>query len=233
VYFLKWDDQSNFRGLFSMEWYVLGNGPWDYAAINPDLARKNPVAESGAKGMFGTQYSGHPNQTHPSQLPTQRNQDDDFNQIGNWEKSATRSLFTGKIDGQRFAPMRTDYGSTYASMVFRTADMRQVMFSWIYETAAGKMNALRIGHGTVLSLRAFAVVLVWCDVCVVLPACWQHAYIFSRDLFKVRVCAPAPANEPYAHAHISRLWWLAMTSNDRRYCCDCCAHGCRLHVHVQ
>jgi hypothetical protein len=126
-----------------MEWYVLGNGPWDYAAIHPDLARKSPAAESGAKGMFGKQYSGYPNETDLSRVPTvtQRNQDEDFNQISNWEKSATRSLFTGKIDGQRFAPMRTDYGSTYASMVFRTVDMRQVMFSWIYETAAGKSHA--------------------------------------------------------------------------------------------
>lgn len=96
-------------------------------------------SSSQSAGVFGAAYSGYPNETDLSKLPTvnQRSQEDDFNHIDNWEKSATRSLFTGKIDGQRFAPMRTDYGSTYASMVFRTSDMRQVMFSWIYETAAG------------------------------------------------------------------------------------------------
>jgi hypothetical protein len=139
MYFLKWDDQSHFRSLFSMEWYVLGNGPWDYAAIHPDLAPKSPLPASSRQTMFGTQYSGYPNETDLSRVPVvgSRNQDDDYNHIDNWEKSATRSLFTGEVDGQRFAPMRTDYGSTYASMVFRTADSRQVMFSWIYETAAG------------------------------------------------------------------------------------------------
>jgi hypothetical protein len=33
--------------------------------------------------------------------------------------------------------MRADYGSVYASMVWRTSDKRQVMLSWIYDTAAG------------------------------------------------------------------------------------------------
>lgn len=123
-----------------MEWYVLGNGPWDFAAIHPDLARKSPPPTSSGQAMFGAQYSGYPNETDLSRVPAvgSRNQDDDYNQIDNWEKSATRSLFTGQVDGQRFSPMRTDYGSTYASMVFRTADMRQVLFSWIYETAAGR-----------------------------------------------------------------------------------------------
>lgn len=142
MYFLKWDDQSHFRDLFSMEWFVLGNGPFDYGAIHPDLASKIPPpgsAQDPDKGMFGSQYSGYPNETDLTRVPTasQRNQDEEYNDIDNWEKSVQRSLFTGKVDGQRFAPMRTDYGSTYASMVFRTADMRQVMFSWIYETAAG------------------------------------------------------------------------------------------------
>ncbi|WIA23949.1 hypothetical protein OEZ85_013588 [Tetradesmus obliquus] len=84
LFMLKWDDQSSFRGIFSQEWYVLGNGPWNFAAVNP-----------------------------PS------------------------SLFRGELDGQRFAPMRMDYGSVYASMVWRTSDMRQVMLSWIMDTAAG------------------------------------------------------------------------------------------------
>ena len=141
MYFLKWDDQSHFRELFSMEWYVLGNDKWDYAAIHPDLARTSPATTSPVQ-VFGSQYSGYPNEADLSKVPTATNraQDDDYNSIENWYKSATRSLFTGKIDGQRFAPMRTDYGSTYASMVFRTADMRQVMFSWIYETAEGALS---------------------------------------------------------------------------------------------
>jgi hypothetical protein len=155
VYFLKWDDQSHFRGVFSLEWYVLGNGPWDYVAVHPDLAdaeqRSRDANSSGARGVFGAQYSGYPDETDLSKVPTatKRSQDDDFNQIDNWDKSATRSLFTGRIDGQRYAPMRTDYGSVYASMVFRTADKRQVMFSWIYETAAGAAIAGVFGKAVV------------------------------------------------------------------------------------
>lgn len=178
VYFLKWDDQSHFRSLFSMEWYVLGNGPFDYGAIHPDLASKTPPPGSqGPKGMFGSQYSGYPNETDLTWVPTasQRNQDDEYNDIDNWEKSVHRSLFTGKVDGQRFAPMRTDYGSTYASMVFRTADMRQGMFSWIYETAAGAA-AGRAGSNHQLAVRSF----VSCSVLQMYYTCNSPMVLASK-----------------------------------------------------
>lgn len=54
MYFLKFDDQSNFHSLFSMEWYVLGN-EWDYSAVNPDSEGANqPQASSNVPGgIFG------------------------------------------------------------------------------------------------------------------------------------------------------------------------------------
>lgn len=202
-----------------MEWYVLGNGPWDYAAIHPDLARKSPAADFGGKGVFGTQYSGYPNKTDLSRVPTatQRSQDDDYNQIGNWEKSATRSLFMGQIDGQHFAPMRTDYGSTYASMVFRTADMRQVMFSWIYETAAGisgwalscpdacLLSCLLGGHCTPVGAAPHKA----CEP----PACQWHAHICTWGLSEFFAFSSAPANNSICTRHTSLLLSAEVTAD--------------------
>lgn len=45
VYMVKWSDQSHYRGLFFMEFYVLGN-EWDYSAVNPDDAVKTPPKSS-------------------------------------------------------------------------------------------------------------------------------------------------------------------------------------------
>ncbi len=42
------------------------------------------------------------------------------------------------LSGSAGCTCLADYGSIYASMVFRTNDLRQVMFSWIMETAAGE-----------------------------------------------------------------------------------------------
>lgn len=133
VFFLKWDDQSHFRDLFAMEWYVLGN-EWDFSAVSPDMARPRNTSDT---SRFGLQYSEYYNSTRTN---TARNDNTTalFNEVENMGQSATSNLFTGKLDGQLFAPMRVDYGSVYASMVFRTADKRQVMFVWIYETAAGE-----------------------------------------------------------------------------------------------
>jgi hypothetical protein len=137
VYFLKWDDQSNFRDLFSMEWYVLGNG-WDYSAVNPEEASNSTsVNES---GLFGLQFSEYYNGTGAGKasVPQQnRSVDARYNEVANAEESAFKNLFTGKLDGQLYAPMRVDFGSLYASMAFRTSDKRQILLSWIFETAAG------------------------------------------------------------------------------------------------
>lgn len=88
--------------------------------------------------MFGLQSSDYYNASRPA-TDKQRGKEDleSFNQILNWERSATNNFFTGKIDGELFAPQRVDYGSIYASMIFRTDDRRQVMFLWIVESAAG------------------------------------------------------------------------------------------------
>lgn len=136
VYFLKWNDQSNFRDLFSMEWYVLGNG-WDYSAVNPEDASNNTSPND--LGLFGLQFSEYYNGTGAGKasVPQQTSDDTRFNQVSNAEESAFKNLFTGKLDGQLYAPMRVDFGSLYASMAFRTSDRRQILLSWIFETAAG------------------------------------------------------------------------------------------------
>jgi len=140
VYFLKWDDQSHFRDLFAMEWYVLSN-EWDFSAVNPDMAAKSPPKDTKDLGFFGLEYSQYYNGTgvRKASVPKLDGTKDEslFNQILNWGQSATTNLFTGKLDGKRFAPLRVDYGSVYASMIFRTKDKRQVMFLWIVESAAG------------------------------------------------------------------------------------------------
>lgn len=138
VYFLKWDDQSSFRGLFSMEWYVLGNG-WDYSAVNPpDTTANSTNTSPSTQGLFGLQYSEYYNGTGAGKAAVPAaSLSQGYNEISNAEESGLTSLFTGKLDGQLFAPMRVDYGSLYASMAFRTSDRRQILFSWIYETAAG------------------------------------------------------------------------------------------------
>ena len=129
---VKWDDQSRFRPIFAMEWYVLGNGPFDYSALTPPVSRANPLPED---QVFGANYTTYPNTSRTSDPA---NRDNDYNYIDTSDESGTRSLFKGELDGKKFAPMLLDYGSIYASMVFRTDDMRQVMFSWIYESAAGE-----------------------------------------------------------------------------------------------
>jgi hypothetical protein len=135
VFFLKWDDQSHFRELFAMEWYVLGN-EWDFSAVNPDMA---PAKNTSGTSRFGLQYSDYYSSTGANSSAARNgNTNVAFNELENMGQRATANLFTGKLDGQLFAPMQVDYGSVYASMVFRTADKRQVMFVWIYETAAGE-----------------------------------------------------------------------------------------------
>lgn len=127
-----------------MEWFVLGN-EWDYSAVNPDSKGANqPQTSSNASGgIFGLQYSDYYNGTGAgnASAPMLNSSSDAalFNDIFNAEETATRNFFTGKLDGQLFAPMQFDYGSVYASMVFRTADRRQALFAWIYETAAGEI----------------------------------------------------------------------------------------------
>jgi hypothetical protein len=141
VYFLKWDDQSHFRDLFAMEWYVLGN-EWDYSAVNPDM---EDIRNSSDMSLFGLQYSEYYNGTGAGKasVPQVDRKEEEalFNQINNWEESATKNLFTGKLDGKLFAPLRFDYGSVYASMAFRTEDKRQVLFIWIVESAAGNPSS--------------------------------------------------------------------------------------------
>ncbi|WIA44458.1 hypothetical protein OEZ86_007207 [Tetradesmus obliquus] len=172
LFMLKWDDQSSFRGIFSQEWYVLGNGPWNFAAVNPPSspvtaadgqANNSNSSRSSSTPVFGQQYSTYPNSSTSTvaaaeaagsaaaanataaaanaagqqQQQQQQQYDFDFNYVDASDDAAARSLFRGELDGQRFAPMRMDYGSVYASMVWRTSDMRQVMLSWIMDTAAG------------------------------------------------------------------------------------------------
>eukprot|EP00775_Hariotina_reticulata_P005547 gene5547-5783_t len=143
VFLLKWDDQSHFRGDFNAEWYVLGNGPWDYSALKPPnpggsrAPRPGPQYGSYRKPVFGLEYSGYPNTTIPNKNAANDGRSNAYNTVDAAAHSASSSLFRGEIDGQKFAPMRMDYGSIYASMMFRTEDKRQVMLSWIYETAAG------------------------------------------------------------------------------------------------
>lgn len=112
VFFLKWDDQSHFRDLFAMEWYVLGN-EWDYAAVNPDLTRaKNTSGTS----RFGLQYSKYYNSAGTNSSSVRNdNTTAAFNELENMGQRAKVNLFTGKLDGQLFAPMQVDYGSVYAS----------------------------------------------------------------------------------------------------------------------
>eukprot|EP00879_Flechtneria_rotunda_P005979 GHRR01006287.1.p1 GENE.GHRR01006287.1~~GHRR01006287.1.p1 ORF type:complete len:494 (+),score=170.52 GHRR01006287.1:2730-4211(+) len=173
---IKWNDQSRFRAQVNMEWYVLGNGPWDYTAVAPNLGvaitspnlaavsnMSTDLADSSAisiddatattansstnsalqaakpQQVFGEQYSDYPNGPGTARTITvaQTGHDPQFNYVQTYEETVLKSLFRGELDGRRYAPIRTDYGSIYASMVFRTSDLRQIMFSWIYETAAG------------------------------------------------------------------------------------------------
>jgi hypothetical protein len=167
---IKWSDQSRFRELFSMEWYVLGNGPMDYSALHPKqqpgnidaapaaavdaasglagysisskLPRKaglvpelvsagnahssrssssgsSSSTDRGAGQLLGWQYSGYPNGLpieHGSSTPpvaaagkaaAAASNDAGFNTIEAGVVAATRSLFTGELDGQKFMPQRT------------------------------------------------------------------------------------------------------------------------------
>lgn len=148
---VKWDDQSRFRGLFSMEWYVLGNGPWDYSAMHPKQpsntaaaaadeasgmgassvssklprkARKAPESTHSSSSsisgqVLGWQYRGYPNGTHAERSAGSNAAtaaevqaaaaaaDAGFNTIEAGVVAATRSLFTGQLDGLKFMPQRT------------------------------------------------------------------------------------------------------------------------------
>jgi hypothetical protein len=131
---VKWSDQSRFRPIFAIEWYVLGNGPFDYSALTPPVTPADPLAED---QVLGSNYTTYPNTSRTSDAA---DRDNDYNYISTQDDSGTKSLFKGELDGKKFAPLMLDYGSIYASMVFRTEDMRQVMFSWVYETAAGEIG---------------------------------------------------------------------------------------------
>lgn len=130
-----------------MEWYVLSN-EWDFSAVNPDMAAKSPPKDTKDLSLFGLEYSQYYNGTGvgKASVPKLDGSKDEslFNQILNWGQSATTNLFTGKLDGKIFAPLRVDYGSIYASMIFRTEDKRQVMFLWIVESAAGEKGMILV-----------------------------------------------------------------------------------------
>jgi hypothetical protein len=168
---IKWSDQSRFRELFSMEWYVLGNGPMDYSALHPKQQPGNPAAApaaavDAAAGLAGSsissklprkagiateadsaeiahssssssrsssstdrrtvqvlgwQYSGYPNglpveqeSSTPSAAAAAATAaaaaagvDAGFNTIEAGVVAATKSLFSGELDGQQFMPQRT------------------------------------------------------------------------------------------------------------------------------
>jgi hypothetical protein len=163
LFMIKWDDQSRFRNQFSMEWYVLGNGPWDYSALHPKqqhgssgnaaaaaavdeatglgssvisskLPRKAGKALNNAQSsssssisssqVLGWQYSGYPNGSHAegsagraaaapaaaaavAAAAAAVADGAGFNTIEAGVVAATRSLFTGQLDGQKFMPQRT------------------------------------------------------------------------------------------------------------------------------
>jgi hypothetical protein len=60
LYFFKWDDQSAYRGTFAMEWYVLGNGGWDFSAVNPPTPNPQPLSPAQQAGL---QFSDYPDTT--------------------------------------------------------------------------------------------------------------------------------------------------------------------------
>lgn len=135
LFMVKWDDQSRFRGVFSMEWYVLGNGPWDFAALHPKpqnttgtnahieseaaantLPRKmgstdskdatDSVRSRSGGTDLGQQDSTYPHTSHEHNLADSA-QNTDFNYVEAGVTAATKSLFKGELDGQTFAPLRT------------------------------------------------------------------------------------------------------------------------------
>jgi hypothetical protein len=161
MFMIKWSDQSRFRELFSMEWYVLGNGPMDYSALHPtqlgkavDAAAAAAAAADEASGLggfsiisklprkaglvsaraetahsssssssskdtnsgqvLGWQYSGYPNGLSAEQQVSTATHaaaaaaaDAGFNTVEAGVVAATKSLFSGELDGQKFMPQRT------------------------------------------------------------------------------------------------------------------------------
>jgi hypothetical protein len=113
---------------------VLGNGPWDFSAVNPptspaaDGDRTNAATNSSS--AFGEQYTSYPNTSTTTvataeaagaaaaanataaaaneagqQQQQQQLYDDDFNFVNASDELVSRSLFRGELDGQKFAPL--------------------------------------------------------------------------------------------------------------------------------
>ncbi|KAF8057146.1 ISA1 [Scenedesmus sp. PABB004] len=150
VHVLKFNDQSRSRGTFAAEWYVLGDGDFDYDALRPPPLSSPAPAQAPAaaapprragltpRGDAGGNASAAPGGGAVGGRGGGGVDDGGaFNTIEAALVAGTRSFFRGELGGRKFKPARTDYGSLYASTIFTAADGRQIMFSWIYETAAG------------------------------------------------------------------------------------------------
>jgi hypothetical protein len=115
--------------------YVLGDGPWDFSAVNPPSSPaaegdRTNTATNNSTSLFGQQYTSYPNTSTTTvataeaagaaaaanattaaaneagqQQQQQRLYDDDFNFVNASDESVSRSLFRGELDGQKFAPL--------------------------------------------------------------------------------------------------------------------------------
>jgi sucrose-6-phosphate hydrolase SacC (GH32 family) len=96
--------------------------------------------DSSTQEVFGQEYSTYGNATANQMNRTMYGRDTAYNFVNASDESAMQVLFQAQLNGRKYYPQIMDYGSIYASMVFRTNDSRQVMYTWTYETAAGCAN---------------------------------------------------------------------------------------------
>lgn len=95
-----------------MDWYVLGNGPFNYDALTPQQGSTGSAGSANSTNStgggpaggpaFNARYSGYPN---TSSDDTGAGFARTYNFINASEEAATGSLFRGELDGQKFAPM--------------------------------------------------------------------------------------------------------------------------------
>ncbi|KAI8462298.1 MAG: glycosyl hydrolase [Monoraphidium minutum] len=64
-----------------------------------------------------------------------------FNSINSGPNSAFDTLLTGRLGGRPFAPLRLNYGSTYASKFERLGDGRLTMNTWVMESFVGCVDS--------------------------------------------------------------------------------------------
>jgi hypothetical protein len=231
---VKWNDQSHSRPEFSSEWYVLGNGPWDWRALDGSGTADGGSSSSSSADIIGGRRAGaswhadvaagqplhaelscYPGTNRTKELISTTDAAASFNTIQAGVTAATRTLFKGELDGRKFAPLRTGACTVHALAGYPTS-------MWGRGTARVEdLPCRNNAHASQLPAHLLAVVVVvggggkkktpnkTTTVSIPPPPHYNSLYLFP-------ITHPTPAiitnNTPWTHM-TSNTTWTHITNN--------------------